>query len=1531
MSSHTVYEMKLPFQCFSLCSPAAAVITVGPISSTPVQMIPNVEHPSQIATGRNGEIIVASYTVHKVYVYNKDCELQCEFGGQGFLDGQFMCPQGIAVNRHNQILVTSINKIDLFTMEGKFINAVGQHGKGELEFNVPAGVAVGKNGKIYVVDSMNHRIQVLDSDLAHYKTFSKACSSLGSGHLSQPQAIAINSEGNVYVADTMSHAVQAFTPEGSFLLKFGKYGPATTPGAVCSPMALAIDRDDNVYIGSVTGTIGIFDKQGEFIRQFGSHGSELGQFNTIRGMHIDSKGYLYVSEWSVNRIQVFQGLPLTAEEEESIAAKEEEAKTGSSLIRPAYTIGPISSNPIKILPDIQKPNGLAEGLNGEVVISSEGSHKVYVYNESFKLKAEIGGKGDLDGWFSLPTGVAVDSENHIVVSSRNKLQWFTMDGKFVYATGSRGNGEMEFDRPGDIAIGQDKRIYVLDMNNNRVQIFNGDATYHNCFTFPKGDGIPDSLAINSEGNIYFTNRKQNCVQVFSPEGEFLFKFGKSGPVNTRGSLGSPMTIAIDNEDYVFVGNVTGIVTIFDKCGRFVRGFGGHGGEPGQFNFMKGMCVGRNGLLYISEYSANRVQIFEGLKPMQPSSTNHHQTNKVRMLSSRRPAYTVGPVSVTPVHVLTGIEEPLGIGCNQNGDIVMASKKKKLLIFSKHGFQLKQEISKIEFENSRDNDIVDPSGITFSEDGCILLTIRQQLLKLTTDGQVIASVGKRKQGRSGKGNLDLDSACGVAVGKGGRIYVADTGNRRVQIFNADLSYKGTCLSPNSKGDDNPKMVAVNSAGYVYVTDERHNSVQVFDFEGRFIFRFGKKETSTERGGLSSPVAIAIDQEDYVYVSSSNVTVSIFDKEGCFVRAFGSCGDEPGQFRAIKGMHVDENGHLYVSDYKSNRVQIFHGIKSQYLGEGDGRAVGAEEKATFDEALPLIGLLEVNEPYGVTEGWNGEIMVASYEEHNVCVYNEDYKLVAKFGGKGELDGWFDKPTDVAVDAENHIVVSSRNKLQWFTINGNLVHAVGSRGKDVMEFENADNVTIGKDGRIYVLEKVNKRVQILNGDATYHSSFKFNADQSFETIGVNSEGHIYLSDTANNCVQVFSSSGDLMFKFCENGYKTLVLPTAIAIDSGDNVYVGTISGSISMFDKGGHFIKAFRVSSSEPNQFHLIRGLHLGRKSGYLYVSESSHNRVQIFNVPQELKSKAAINDGGSLVTSPPALTLTCRPAYTIGPTSTNPIKILTGIKEPHGITTGMHGEIVVASNRENTLFVYSHDYHLLKQITEIDCGDPKQTKINRPAGLVFSRDGYLLISCQHQLLKITPDGRVVAKVGSSERGCSGKGDTELRDPNGVAVGKDGRIYIVDCGNHRVQIFDEHFVYYKTSSNPDAKERSGEYLECVAINSDGDFYVTDRRNCNIQVFNHDGKFMFVFGKKATPSKYQRGTLTYPHAIAIDHSDFVYVGGEDGIVSIFDRKGNFVRAFGGKGNEPGQFGLIWAMHIDHKGLLYVCEQTNNRVQIFQ
>ena len=218
------------------------------------------------------------------------------------------------------------------------------------------------------------------------------------------------------------------------------------------------------------------------------------------------------------------------------------------------------------------------------------------------------------------------------------------------------------------------------------------------------------------------------------------------------TLNSPADIAIDSEDYVFVASTT-MVSIFDKTASIVRAFGGQGSEPGQFSHISGLHISTHGHFYVSESYSNLVQIFESPKSHNKDSDIIREG--VKTISSRKPLYTIGPESDVPSMTLTGISEPWGVTVGVNDDIYVASKKdKKIIIYDGRSHELREEINELTWESPQNaKDLASLCDVAVCEDGCLLIGIQNQPVKITLDGLVLASVGKRVERGGTDDNLD----------------------------------------------------------------------------------------------------------------------------------------------------------------------------------------------------------------------------------------------------------------------------------------------------------------------------------------------------------------------------------------------------------------------------------------------------------------------------------------------------------------------------------------------------------------------------------------------------------------------------------------------------------------------------------------------------------------------------------------------------------------------------------------------------------
>jgi tripartite motif-containing protein 2/3/tripartite motif-containing protein 71 len=265
---------------------------------------------------------------------------------------------------------------------------------------------------------------------------------------------------------------------------------------------------------------------------------------------------------------------------------------------------------------------------------------------------------------------------------------------------------------------------------------------------------------------------------------------------------------------------------------------------------------------------------------------------------------------TPIKTISGVKDPWRTAVNRRGEILVAESGAHCIsIFSPTGEKLRSFGS----YGSGHGQFNCPRGVAVDDDGNILVVddYNHRIQKFTPDGKFIVSVGKK-----GSNPLEFSSPMGIAINPlNKRVYITDYGNHRVQILNPDLTFSS---SFGSRGSGNghfqrPWDVAFDSTGNVYVADCNNHRIQVFTAEGQFLRKFAMGK---------GPTGISIDSENLVYVAEyGNHFISVFTCEGKFLTSFGTRGSGPGQFVLPRGIAVDKNGVVYVSDTDNGRLQIF----------------------------------------------------------------------------------------------------------------------------------------------------------------------------------------------------------------------------------------------------------------------------------------------------------------------------------------------------------------------------------------------------------------------------------------------------------------------------------------------------------------------------------------------------------------------------------------------------------------------------------
>ncbi|MFO0774021.1 MAG: 6-bladed beta-propeller [Nitrospiraceae bacterium] len=274
-----------------------------------------------VAIDQQGALFVVDNGNNRVQKFDNAGNFIILWGAFGSANGNFHNPTGIACDAKGDVWVVDTNNHRVQKFDGKlggYIMKFGSRGNGEGQFNAPWGIAVDRvRGYIYVVDSANFRVQKFDMA----GEFIMSWGSFGNhdGQFYFPRGIAVDeTDGLVYVVDMGNHRIQKFDTSTNVLPQLiTKWGGSPEAGHASSalaqeagqlrnPWGITVDVSGDVYV-SDTGNHRIekFDREGNFITQWGGFGNGSGQFNFPYGVAVDARGSVFVVDSANTRVQQF--------------------------------------------------------------------------------------------------------------------------------------------------------------------------------------------------------------------------------------------------------------------------------------------------------------------------------------------------------------------------------------------------------------------------------------------------------------------------------------------------------------------------------------------------------------------------------------------------------------------------------------------------------------------------------------------------------------------------------------------------------------------------------------------------------------------------------------------------------------------------------------------------------------------------------------------------------------------------------------------------------------------------------------------------------------------------------------------------------------------------------------------------------------------------------------------------------------------------------------------------------------------------
>lgn len=553
---------------------------------------------------------------------------------------------------------------------------------------------------------------------------------------------------------------------------------------------------------------------------------------------------------------------------------------------------------------LSNPQRVVVDSTGNIFVSDQNNHVVRKYDPDGNALLVIGTVGvasGTDGQLDNPVGLAIDSSDNVYIADgggfSTRIQKFSNSGSHLLTF----NVNNLFDNLLDIAVASNGNIYVARDGADMVDIYNSAGVSQTFFT--TGLGLR-GIAIDENDNLYAAIWGTDQVEVYNLAGTLQTQFGSNGTGN--GQFNNPNDIAFDSLGGVYVSDSNNRrVQKFNSSNVYVSQYGTAGAGNGQFGASSpiGVAVSGGANIYAVNNAGNRIIKFTGyLNPTSISSLTCDTAYHFRAFATNADGTSYG-------NDATFTTSACDVPTIETKDAARIGKKSVVL-----------------------------NGLE-SDDGVAASTVRGfEYGTSTSYGTRInlspTSLSQSTIGSAGTGDIEFSGATGLAQDFDGNVYVADTGNNRIQV----LDSSGTlirmfgwgvatgadafevCTSGCQAGAvagtedgrfDAPEGVAVNAITHdIYVSDTGNDRIQVFSSDGLYQSKFGT--TGSGAGQFDAPKAIVVINGTIYVLDSANLRVQKLNSSGVMLDEIGSA-----IFTTPSGL-TGNTEHLFLTDMGTAKV-------------------------------------------------------------------------------------------------------------------------------------------------------------------------------------------------------------------------------------------------------------------------------------------------------------------------------------------------------------------------------------------------------------------------------------------------------------------------------------------------------------------------------------------------------------------------------------------------------------------------------------
>lgn len=461
-------------------------------------------------------------------------------------------------------------------------------------------------------------------------------------------------------------------------------------------------------------------------------------------------------------------------------------------------------------------------------------------------------------------------------------------------------------------------------------------------------------------------------------------------------------------------------------------------------------------------------------------------------------------------------------------------------------------------------------------------------------------GKYLWSFSGKGKYpgQLLSPQGLAFGPDERLYVANTGAYTIEVFNADGIYLYGFPARRNDGVTKvkPAFIEVDLAGNIFVSDGR-SLLQQYDRAGKLL-----REQEIDNNG------IALHPDGIVYiVNAREGKVRELAYDGSVIGTFGTRGKGRTEFRNLCGAATDPAGTLYLCDDGNKKVTYLRleGTKGEEGLKPAGLLARFTIKGPAEQSAFKSDVLAVRK--------DGSMIAYMPEARELVLIKEGVKTVV--APLGKQAGQVKEPKGIFASSDGRFFVSDtgNDRVQIFKADGSFDSQFGDSGSDEGKFRSPMGLTVNGNGNVYIADSRNHRVQAFSQDGIFLFAIgpqvnNLTLDEPVDAAS-DEKNNLYILDAGLKKVIVTDQSGKYLSTWDDSG--ELVSPASLVYDGKGFFYVLDKGAySVKIFDVNGRFQASFFARGEGERELNSPRFLAYG--GDRIHIADAGAGRIVSFDI-------------------------------------------------------------------------------------------------------------------------------------------------------------------------------------------------------------------------------------------------------------------------------------------------------------------------------